>query len=348
MLRSNYAMTPAEKADARAALKILDGTTITLEEAARRAVKGQRALRRVTMMQAVDEFVLTRIKAGKRHATSDWYDQRLRPVADVLGEKIFDTIARAELKDTLESLLPTEPARAATARACRALWRWGMRVEPAVAGADMTIGLDFRGRRPVPATPVPRAPKVLTIGQCQAIIDGMPAEYLDAISLMLFAGIRPEEVAGPHKEWMRWEFVSKEDKIIRVPEEISKTRKTRVIEGLPPTLWRLLRPGDLTANICPHSANAAIKWAQKLGGFKTRRKKEGVAWPQDALRHTFATYALAFTQDPGQVSLWLGHEGKPELLHTTYRGERSADGVVTIAVAKKFFALRRRSLALAD
>lgn len=341
-MRSNYAMTPAQKADARAALKLLEGTTISLEEAARRAVKGQRALRRVTLTQAVDEFVLTRIKAGKRHATSDWYDQRLRPVADLIGDKVFDTVSRADLKETLEALLPTEPARAATARACRALWRWGMRVDPAIAGADMTIGLDFRGRRPVPAKAVPKAPKVLTIAQCQAIIDGIAEEYVGAIGLMLFAGIRPEEVAGDHKEWMRWEFISKKDKIVRVPEEISKTRKARVLEGLPPALWRLIKPGAMADNICPFSARAAMKAAAKLAGFRTRTKRDAPPWPQDAMRHTFATYALAFTQDPGQVSLWLGHEGKPELLHTTYRGERSADGMVTTAMAKEFFALQRR------
>jgi integrase len=341
VLRSNYLLTPAQKADAREALKLLEGTDITLTEAARRAVKGQRALRRVTFMAAVDEFVLVKIRSGARHATVEWYEERLRPMADVMGEQIFDTINRAELKDTLESLFPTAPARAASARACRALWRWGMHTELAIAGADITMGLDFKGKRPAPAVPVPRPHKVLSIAQSQAIIDGLPERFFSALGCALGGGIRPEELAGPHKEALRWEHISTTDKIIRVPGEISKTGKPRVLENLPPLIWRFLQPRGLTDAVCPGTADAMLQWVKKLGGFKARRH-EGPPWPHDALRHTFATYALALTQDPGQVAMWLGHEGKPELLMTTYRGERSADGMITQALAKKFFALRRR------
>ncbi len=345
MLRTNYSLTSAQKADAREALKLLDGTDISLLEAARRAVKGQRALRRATFAVAVDEFVLTRIKDGARHATVEWYDERLRPLVPGLGEKIFDTISRVELKEALEVVFPTVPARSASARACRALWRWGMHTEHAIVGTDITMGLDFKGRGPAPAKPVPKQPKVLSIAQCQAIVDGIPAEYLSAVALMLFAGLRPEEVAGSHKEWLRWEHISTTDKIIRVPEEISKTRKSRVLENLPPALWRCLTPRELTDPVCPRSADALLQWVKKLAGYRARRVPGEPAtprppWPHDALRHTFATYALAYQQDPGPVAMWLGHEGRPEMLLTTYRGERSADGVVTQAVAKQFFALR--------
>lgn len=41
--------------------------------------------------------------------------------------------------------------------------------------------------------------------------------------------------------------------------------------------------------------------------------------------------------------MWLGHEGKPEMLLTTYCGERSADGIITQSLAKKFFSLKRRA-----
>jgi integrase len=340
MLRTNYAMTPPQKADAREALRVLEGTGITLTEAACRAVKGQRALRRATFAAAVDEFVLQKMKGGARHATVDWYDERLRPLAGAIGEQIIDTISRVELKAALANVFPTAPACAASARACRALWRWGMQCESPIVGADVTMGLDFKGKGPAAARPIAMAPKVLSIAQCQAIVDGMPAEYCGALGLLLFAGIRPEEVAGPQKEWMRWEHVSKADKIIRVPAEISKTCKARPLENLPPAVWRLLEPGALTATICPRSSRALLQWAKKLGGYKMRGQK-GPAWPHDALRHTFATYALAYTQDPGQVAMWLGHEGKPEMLLTTYRGERSADGMVTQPMAKKFFAIKR-------
>lgn len=52
------------------------------------------------------------------------------------------------------------------------------------------------------------------------------------------------------------------------------------------------------------------------------------------MRHTFATYATAYTEDAAKVSLWLGHEGKPQMLHRHYRG------LTTKAQAEAFFALR--------
>lgn len=64
MPRLNYLLTPAQKVDAREALKILDGTEITLVEAARRSVKGQRALRRVSFEVGLDEFVRAKIQEG--------------------------------------------------------------------------------------------------------------------------------------------------------------------------------------------------------------------------------------------------------------------------------------------
>jgi len=57
-------------------------------------------------------------------------------------------------------------------------------------------------------------------------------------------------------------------------------------------------------------------------------------WPQDCLRHSFATYAVALTNNPGQVAIWLGHNGNPTMLYRHYRG------LTTKAEADKFFALR--------
>ena len=211
MPRINRALTPEEKADARSAIALLEGTEISLMEAARRAVKGQRALRRAEFATAVDEFVLSRIHAGLRRSSVDWYDERLRPLADSFGARIVDTISRAELKEQLEATFPTLPARAAAARACRALWRWGMRAEPAIAGADITIGLQFKA-----AASNQAMVKVLTVEQCRAGLAGS-GTHTAALAAMLFAGVRPEEVAGPQKDWLRWEHFNVAEKYVRIP-----------------------------------------------------------------------------------------------------------------------------------
>lgn len=329
MARANYRLTPEQKADARAALLILDGTGISLEEAARKAVSGKRGLRRVTFEQAVDAFVRSRILDGRRRATVTWYEERLRPLTDILGEKQIDTIGRAELIDTLADLLPTKPARAATSRACRALWRWAVAEEPPLVGADVTIGLKTSSPSRGGGAPV-----VLSVEQCEAML-AAAGNYRSALALMLFAGVRPDEVCGPEKLWLRWEHINTAEQLVRVPAEIAKTGRARVIENLPPALWRWLEPGPLRDDIAPARSREVVRRAARAAGFGPRKP-----WPQDCLRHTFASYALALTRNPGQVALWLGHEGNPRMLHNHYRGvATTAHEPVTQTMAERFFAL---------
>lgn len=117
------------------------------------------------------------------------------------------------------------------------------------------------------------------------------------------------------------------ERIVRVPIECAKTGVGRIIEGLPDALWHWLDAyppaGDFASVV---SAAKAADRARRLAGMDE--------WPHDAIRHTFATYAVAFTGDAARVSLWLGHEGNASLIHRHYRG------LATKAQAEAFFALR--------
>ena len=49
------------------------------------------------------------------------------------------------------------------------------------------------------------------------------------------------------------------------------------------------------------------------------REEAGLArWPQNGLRHSFASYRLAAIHDPPRVSTELGHTS-PQMLYSTYR-----------------------------
>lgn len=317
--RIDYALTPAQRVDARAALQLLDGTGISLEEAARRAIAGKRAVRQVTVDEAIDLFVRSRLTGGLRERTVEWYQDKLRLLQVKFGTARLDAVQRAEFVAWLKALPCSAAQRATITRAARALWRWAAAEEPQLVGSDITTGLDTRG--PQRTTEV----EFLTVAEVRAIMQAA-GPYRSALALLLFAGIRPEELAGRAKSPLLWKHVRSGERILRIPAEISKTGRARSVEDLPAALWSWLEPRDDEVPVSPGRTRQALERAQAA----IKRAE----WPHDATRHTFATYAFALMQNAGKVAYWLGHEGNPTMLHRHYRG------LTTKAEAEKFFALR--------
>ena len=330
---SRWALSPEQKSDARAALRLLEGTELSLTEAARRAVAGRLAVDRVTFAHAADRFLLDVVRRKARGATVRWYENKLAPMLLALGEQMMDAIGRADLIGVGEAQPVTDSTRASYYRAVRAVWRWAKTQEPPMVGADVTEGLPTTARRDDQ-----KVTGILTVADTKAIMLGA-GRHRSALALMLFAGLRPQELWGLDKPALLWRHITKAERIIRVPAEVAKTRKPRILEGLPPAVWQWLTPGEPDAPVSQISSQALIRAAQIAGGFTRKRHQQRELlrpWPHDATRHSFATYALALTGDPGRVALWLGHEGNPRMLYTHYRG------LATQVDAKKYFALRPR------
>lgn len=319
MSRTDFALSPSQRIDARAAFRLLEGSGITLEEAARRALAGRRAVKRITVADAIDQFVRSRLTNGKRSATVDWYDAKLKRFGIAFGERHLDDVDRAAIMDWIKGLELSIGTRAGIARAIRALWKWGLRHEPPLVAIDATVGLQTTA--PANAGEA----EFLTVPEVSAIM-AKAGTYRSALALLLFAGVRPEELAGQGKPRLLWRHVRSSERIIRIPAEIAKTGKPRIIEQLPDTVWTWLEVGEDADPISPGRSRQAIEIAQSA------LKRD--SWPHDGTRHSFATYALAFTGDAGKVAFWLGHEGNPTMLHRHYRG------LATHAEAKAFFALR--------
>lgn len=321
MNRANFSLTPAQKIDARNALRVLEGSGVSLTDAAHRAVEGRRAMKRAQVKDVADLFLQSRL--ARRAASVEWYEVRLGFITHEFGERIMDTVTRTEFRKWLETLVTGHAAKAAIARCARALWRWALRQDPPVAAIDVSLGLTFAVKPREGAQPT-----ILTPDECGKILAGA-GRHLNATALMLFAGVRPSEVCGKGKPWLKWSHVSVEEKWIRIPADIAKIAgHARIIEGIPPALWKFLEPGKAEETIGKSQSRSVIARAQQSAGFG-----ENKTWEADALRHTFATYALALTNDPGKVAGWLGHDDDPTMLHQRYRG------LALQKHAKEFFGL---------
>lgn len=338
MSRSDFLLSSRQRADARAALRILAGTGISLEDAARFTVDGKRQLVRILVADAAERFLLSRVRKVNRRgeplrpATLTWYEQFLAPLVRDFGPQFMDGLTRTRFSEWLHALRVGETARTSIARAARALWRWALVQNPPLVTEDITLGATFsRGAQSETRR------LVLTPEQAAAILAAAGPKR-SAFALMLFAGVRPEELAGRGKDWLRWEHVDPAERWIRIPGHIAKAGKTRLLEHLPPTVWHWLTPGRLTAAIAPVSDRTLRQFAQRAAGIS--------AWPYDCFRHTAASYLLAAVRDAGRVSEWIGHEGRPALLHQTYRGQLTlAHTQVNHALAVRFLDLAPPELA---
>ncbi len=135
--------------------------------------------------------------------------------------------------------------------------------------------------------------------------DAALAKFLPVLAIGAFAGLRPEEIKKLH-----WENIDFDERTIRVNASASKTRKKRFAE-LSDNLAAWLEP--YAGRIGP----VAPPNLQKLR-LETMRRAGIARWPQDVLRHSFASAHYAFHKNPAQTAMLLGHRDQNMLL-THYR-----------------------------
>jgi integrase len=173
-------------------------------------------------------------------------------------------------------------------------------------GTDLTP-VELIERKKVFVTVLTYTPEEL-----KAILAAVDHEWLPAIVLGAFCGLRPEEIAPEErnrKNGLRWENVLWTKGKVDVPPSVSKTRRRRFAPLTDAALaflkdWRgASGPVAPTARFCHYLP-------------KLKRADKSIAWKPDALRHSFASYRLAILRNIHELSLEMGNS--PAMIHTHY------------------------------
>lgn len=195
----------------------------------------------------------------------------------------------------------------------------------------------------VSANPVSRAkaPKVrqgevgtITASQLKGLLRTALAEEprsVPALAVWAFCGVRRAELCR-----LRFEDLDTKRKELRISAQAAKTGVTRYVPA-PAVLFVWLEAAK-SAGVAPIGklVPGGMKKApdgqlvpdnseQKSEGQLNRwlreiRPKAGlVEWPNNALRHSFASHAAAMHEDFAKVAAWLGHARDPRLLVARYR-----------------------------
>ncbi len=192
-----------------------------------------------------------------------------------------------------------------------------------------TDGWDFREARNTLARD--REPRVLSIPEAEKIlrvaatgsknaiqIGGQkmtiePSEMIPYVAIGMFGGLRPYETRRISWEHIWWgEDDEHHEAQIEVPAAITKTGHTRYVP-MEPVLAEWLKPyRKNTGKIVPPAFERKFQAFSKLCWGD-----EG--WPEDILRHSYASYLLARDKDAGTVAENLGHRDTTSTLFRHYR-----------------------------
>lgn len=141
--------------------------------------------------------------------------------------------------------------------------------------------------------------------EAQRVMEVAPEDCRAAFALLLFAGVRPAELAR-----LRWGAVR--DGFIHLTPEVTKTAQVRNVEIEPNLAVWLAAAGRHEPDelVCPKN------WPRKSQGV---RRAVGLGGRQDVARHSYATYHLAKYRDRAALEENMGHMAGSAMLMRHYR-----------------------------
>jgi integrase len=236
--------------------------------------------------QLVDEL----IAAKKADGASQRHADDLRRL-DLFAEKFngypVATITSAEIDDWLRSLRVSPVTRNHYRRLI-------------VLAYNFAVQRGYATANPAEKTAKAREPKtkpgILAVEQATALVVNAQPEILPYIAIGLFAGLRRAEI-----ERLDWSEIDFDSGQIEVTAEKSKSKIANRFISMQPNLREWLYPlRKLKGNVTPRENFREL--------FDQARDAAGIDdWPDNALRHSFASYHVVRFKDAKALALEMGH-----------------------------------------
>ena len=179
--------------------------------------------------------------------------------------------------------------------------------------------------------------EIYSAEQAEAMLTLCDKNLVPFLAIGLFAGIRSAELAR-----LKWENIDWVGGNIRLDREITKTNQSR-LAPLMPNLAEWLAPyKDLKGNILAstksrYPTTLISPWLASQENPRLPSK-----WIDNGMRHSFASYHLAYTQNAAQTALACGHS--PGMLLGTYKTITINGESLNQEVAKKYFEIRPKAV----
>jgi integrase len=289
-------LSPSEVADLNKARGILNGDA-NLAEAAAYWRKHHPEIPGIKLRDAVIRYLDDMESILAEETTLPVRKGRLEKFADSFGDVLLESVTTEEIEIYVQSSSNNLTTRNSELTAIRAFFKWcaSRRVRLISDNPAMVIEKEPEEYA---------SPEFLAVEDVEALLltaENHDPRLLPFLVLGFFAGMRTCEV-----ERIRPTDLHYVDSAINLRGEVAKRKRKgktfpRLLENLPEAIWHWLRPHlDPQGYVKLDTRNAAVR-------RKALCRKAGIDWIHSGARHTFSTYAVALTQDPGKVAKWTGH-----------------------------------------
>ena len=279
----------------------LAGYGETINDAVKFRVDHLERVRRhgISVAKLIDELLATKRKDGR----SEIYLRDLKNLLAIFsrdfGNRPIAGITVEELDNWFRAL-PGSPVTRANFRANLSVL-FGLAAKHGI--------LDFN---PVLRTAKPKLaenpPEIFTVDELRSLLEAasrVAPSVLPMLAIGAFAGVRDAEIK--RLDWHEIDLVRGH---IEIKGAKAKSARRRIIP-IQPNLAAWLRPfSEKKGRLIPEGSRSSLERVRKEAGL--------ARWPNNGLRHSFASYRLAATSNAPLVASELGHTS-PVMLYSTYR-----------------------------
>jgi integrase len=262
----------------------------TIEDATKHFIAHLEATEKsCTAEQLVDELLAATKADGRSESHLRDIRTRLGKFAEKFDGQPVATITESEIDDWLRSL----PFSMQTRKHYRGLL---------VLAFNFAVRRKYAPSNPATGAARPRVvtkpPGILTVNEAARLLESATPDVLPYLAIGLFAGLRRAELE--RLDWSEIDFEG-DGGLIEVTAQKSKTAQRRHVK-IEPNLREWLLP------LRKHAGNVTPPRSCFLQSFRQARVSAGITeWPDNALRHSFASYHLAHFKNAAETALQLGH-----------------------------------------
>jgi integrase len=248
--------------------------------------------RSCTGAQLVDELLKVKEADGASKRYLSDLRSRLTQFSEIFDGQPVAEITAPQIDEWLRSLSNKE-----TEKRLSPITRNNFRRVLIVAfnfARDRNYCVDNPAQRTAKAKAIETPIGILSVDETARLLENAPANVVPYVAIGAFAGLRRAEL-----ERLDWNEVDLESNLIEVTAKNAKSARRRFVR-IQPNLAKWLQPYRRSSGrVAPPDYRELLDSARKAARIEE--------WPQNALRHGFASYHLARFNDAAALALELGH-----------------------------------------